>query len=105
MGLQPILGWVHHTQYRKTQKRGVFTFIHVWYGRSLMLLGIVNGGFGIQLAVSPKSFKNGYITGASIAFLLYVGAIGYGLVKSKRRPTKRLDSPSHSGVETRDVHA
>lgn len=50
MLLQPFFGLIHHLRFRKTQQRTAWTEVHVWYGRILIILGIINGGLGIQLA-------------------------------------------------------
>ncbi|KAJ3545002.1 hypothetical protein NM208_g2739 [Fusarium decemcellulare] len=48
--IQPFLGIIHHRRYTKHGGQGKIKQIHVWYGRALMILGIVNGGLGLQLA-------------------------------------------------------
>lgn len=51
-----------------TQKRGKLTLFHVWYGRILILLGMLNGGFGLKLAANS--------TGGNIAYGVVAGVIG-----------------------------
>lgn len=58
--LQPFLGLGHHLRFRKTQKRGMWTRAHVWYGRLLILLGIINGGLGLQLAANTLGGRIAY---------------------------------------------
>jgi hypothetical protein len=55
--IQPFLGLAHHYGFRTTHKRSVWTYIHVWYGRILILLGMVNGGLGLQLADNSRGGK------------------------------------------------
>ena len=74
MGLQPILGWVHHGMYKKNQTRGIFSHIHVWYGRALMILGIVNGGLGLKLAGLNKPFMTAFIVVAVVFSLIYIAS-------------------------------
>ncbi|KFA77091.1 hypothetical protein S40288_10070 [Stachybotrys chartarum IBT 40288] len=67
LGLQPILGWLHHRHYLKHQARGVAGKAHIWYGRVLTILGIVNGGLGLQLSGADAGFV--------IAYSVIAGAI------------------------------
>jgi hypothetical protein len=83
--VQPLLGLVHHFMYRKTQSRNMFSHIHVWYGRALMILAVVNGGLGLQLADNSK--------GGTIAYSVIAGVFGAGyiasvLVRRKGKPLK-----------------
>ncbi|KAK4083048.1 hypothetical protein Purlil1_10992 [Purpureocillium lilacinum] len=74
MGIQPLLGFLHHAYYRKYQHRGIISYIHIWYGRSLMIIGVVNGGLGIKYTrelglIRPSKVHQleiGYIVVASI---------------------------------------
>lgn len=68
MLLQPVFGYFHHRRFMATQKRGKLTLFHVWYGRILILLGMLNGGFGLKLAANS--------TGGEIAYGVVAGIIG-----------------------------
>ncbi|KAH7322526.1 hypothetical protein B0I35DRAFT_458824 [Stachybotrys elegans] len=70
--LQPILGVLHHMQYRRQGKRGIFGHIHIWYGRATILIGIVNGGLGLQLTSSSTTNVILYSVAAGIAALVYI---------------------------------
>ena len=70
--LQPFFGLAHHFRFRKTRERGILTQIHVWYGRLLILLGIINGGLGLQLAVNT--------TGGQIAYGIVGGMFGIAII-------------------------
>lgn len=52
--IQPLLGLYHHLRQRKTHTRNPIAHIHIWLGRILILLGIVNGGLGLQLAANAS---------------------------------------------------
>ena len=66
--LQPFLGFINHWNFRKTQGPTAWTHIHVWYGRILVLLGMINGGLGLKLAANS--------TGGMIAYGVIAGVIG-----------------------------
>jgi hypothetical protein len=90
--LQPILGWVHHRIYRarsiiiaNTNRgprpgRTIWGRLHLWLGRCLITLGIINGGLGLQmLEDSPmqdvgvtRDAEIGYGVAAGFMWLVYV---------------------------------
>ncbi|KAJ5888466.1 hypothetical protein N7495_008507 [Penicillium taxi] len=65
MFFQPFIGLAHHFRFRKNGSR---SFVHIWYGRVLILLGIINGGLGLQLAANS--------TGGTIAYGVVGGIFG-----------------------------
>ncbi|KAI1430118.1 iron reductase domain protein [Xylaria sp. FL1777] len=84
LGVQPIGGYVHHVYYVKYQKRGVVSYAHIWYGRILMVLGIVNGGLGLELASASHSLVIAYSVVAAVVFSAYIGGAIFGEVKRYR---------------------
>ncbi|KAK2612407.1 hypothetical protein QQS21_001511 [Conoideocrella luteorostrata] len=100
MGLQPILGWLHHQHFVKRQSRGVVSHIHIWYGRMLMILGIVNGGLGLHYANESANFIIAYAVVAGVVAILYASSITLGVSKRRkaRSTEKHIDSPSVSEV-------
>ncbi|KAI8719067.1 DOMON domain-containing protein [Fusarium sp. LHS14.1] len=99
MGLQPLLGFAHHRYFRSHGKRGIISHVHIWLGRILMILGIINGGLGLQLASSSKGYIIAYSVIAGIAALLYTGSIFVGGMRRTAR-TKSI-SPQMSQEEQR----
>ncbi|PHH60094.1 hypothetical protein CDD81_2138 [Ophiocordyceps australis] len=95
MCLQPIFGYLHHLFYLKHRRRGAFSHVHIWYGRALMLIGIVNGGLGLQLAGNPRGFTIGYCVVAAVCGAAYLAA---AVVSALRKPAPQ-PSPSWSRVE------
>jgi hypothetical protein len=71
MCLQPILGFLHHQHFLKHHNRGAVSYAHIFYGRSLMIIGIVNGGLGLQLANAPNQATIAYIVVTVALFLVY----------------------------------
>ena len=91
LSLQPILGYVHHMMYKRKQRRTVFSHLHIWYGRILMVIGIINGGrqtggegsLGIAFAVLAGIFGG-----------IYIGAAIWGIIKRRRAArTEKTASP------------
>ncbi|KAI0526034.1 iron reductase domain protein [Xylaria bambusicola] len=83
-GVQPIGGYLHHLHYVKHQKRGLVSHGHIWYGRVLLVLGIVNGGLGLELASADRSLVIAYSVVAAVLFAVYVGGAIFGEVKRAR---------------------
>jgi hypothetical protein len=46
MLFQPLFGWLHHRGFLKTGGRTAWTYFHTNFGRTLILLGGLNGIFG-----------------------------------------------------------
>ncbi|KAI0007435.1 putative iron reductase domain protein [Xylariaceae sp. FL0662B] len=51
--VQFTLGFLHHRTFKKTQQTTKLAPIHVWMGRVIMIMGVVNGFLGFPLAQSP----------------------------------------------------
>ncbi|KAK4442821.1 cytochrome b561/ferric reductase [Podospora aff. communis PSN243] len=75
--LQPFIGYFHHRRYIRTQTQSIWGTVHVWYGRALLFLGIINGGLGLQLAKgSPAYSEAGMIVYSVLAGLSGVSLLG-----------------------------
>jgi hypothetical protein len=93
--IQPILGWLHHLHFLKHRERGLVSHAHIWYGRVLMVIGIVNGGLGLQLASAPSALNVAYaIVSAAVSILYIAGAILGAVRRKKNNPKQRLISSS-----------
>ena len=114
--IQPFLGLIHHLVYKRRARavkvgssaekpgRTAPGYAHLWLGRILIFLGMINGGLGIRLASQSRYSSNSqtksiaYGVGAGIMFLLYVAFIILGeRRRSKERREKQTDL-SRSGV-------
>ncbi|KAM5344133.1 hypothetical protein ACJ41O_012670 [Fusarium nematophilum] len=85
MILQPILGWMHHRNYVKYQRRTLISYGHLWYGRALMIIGIANGGVGLQLAEASTGFVAAYAVVGVVIFSIYTAGAIYKERKLRRR--------------------
>lgn len=53
---------MHHRKYKSTGGKTQWTHAHVWFGRLLIFMGIINGGLGIELAKGgPGESRTGMI--------------------------------------------
>ncbi|KAK5163555.1 uncharacterized protein LTR77_010504 [Saxophila tyrrhenica] len=73
-------GLLHHSQWLQNKKRRTrLAYVHIWMGRALIVIGMINGGFGLQLAgVASPAKKAGYGVVAGASFVSMVVAICYG---------------------------
>ncbi|KAK4555589.1 hypothetical protein LTR86_007342 [Recurvomyces mirabilis] len=87
---QPILGYLHHSMFKKHSRRVVWSYGHIWLGRFVITLGIINGGLGLQLARRSGIWapSNGAIIAYGVIaggmWLLYMAAAVYGEIKRNR---------------------
>lgn len=87
---QPFLGLLHHFMFKKHSRRVVWSYGHIWLGRAIITLGIINGGLGLRWAKQTRAFAPS--TGAIIAYgvvagiiwLIYIASAIYGEIKRKR---------------------
>ncbi|KAG5912589.1 hypothetical protein E4U42_002127 [Claviceps africana] len=78
MCVQPVLGWLHHRHFAQHRRRGPVSHAHIWYGRALILLGVINGGLGVQLAHNERAFVVAYCVVAAVFAVLYLGSLWVG---------------------------
>ena len=89
---QPFFGMLHHSAYKKKQKRTVISQVHIWEGRLTIVLGMINGGLGIQLAgIVKRRYIIAYGVVAGLMFLIYVATIVFGEVK-RGKTTRSMES-------------
>ncbi|KAL8854535.1 MAG: hypothetical protein Q9221_000570 [Calogaya cf. arnoldii] len=74
--LQPVLGYVHHRIYIRRKGRTAWGISHVWYGRMLILLAVINGGLGLQLSDNTIKGEIAYGIIVGVMFLLYLAVLG-----------------------------
>ncbi|KAJ5112735.1 Alpha/beta hydrolase fold-3 [Penicillium argentinense] len=75
--LQPAMGLLQHRHYRKSvgdgsSGKGPFAYLHRWFGRMMIVLGIINMGLGFRLT----GFQDPYAPrGAVIACSVVAGVV------------------------------
>jgi len=73
--VQPITGLIHHALYKRRGRPDLAENLHVWWGRDIIFLGIVNGGLGLKLAANSKKGEMAYGIVAGIIGLLWIMVI------------------------------
>ena len=87
--LQPIFGIFHHSGYNKYHRRTLWSYGHLWNGRIVITLGMINGGLGLMLANNTKIGVIAYGVIAAVVWLIYVAAIIIG-ERRKAREIREL---------------
>lgn len=89
--LQPITGLLHHRLFKSRGRSNAATFLHVWWGRAIVTLGIINGGLGLQLAGNTRNGEIVYGVVAGFMWVLWMGIVLLAFVR-RRGETKRTMS-------------
>lgn len=97
---QPFLGVVHHRAYKTYQCRTFWSHGHIWLGRILITLGMINGGLGLLLADNTTSGAIAYGVVAGVIWLVYVAAIVIG-ERRRARNAPTSEPPKYEEVQTR----
>jgi hypothetical protein len=82
---QPITGLTHHILFKRYGRPNTATYPHVWWGRAVITLGIINGGLGLQLAHNTRKGEIAYAVVAAFMWLLWMTVIVIAFFKSSRR--------------------
>ncbi|KAF2267855.1 CBD9-like protein [Lojkania enalia] len=98
---QPLFGFLHHSLFKKYQNRTFWSYAHLWLGRLVITLGIINGGLGFMLAdtmnLGSRTGMIVYSVVAAIIWLVWVAASIYGEIRRKKsilsQPPKYSESP------------
>ncbi|RVD84103.1 uncharacterized protein DFL_005871 [Arthrobotrys flagrans] len=81
--IQPIIGLIHHIRYKKVQRSTWWGFVHRWYGRVIVVLGIVNGGLGLLLAENTRAGEIAYAAVAGLAGFTYLMVVVQWLLRTR----------------------
>ncbi|KAJ5281769.1 hypothetical protein N7478_007141 [Penicillium angulare] len=93
---QPAMGLLQHRYFRKTGGKGPFAYIHRWFGRIMIILGVINVGLGFKLTgVGDPAAPKGAVIGISVLIgvigLFYVLRVGYVTKKQRRRASAEAE--------------
>ena len=107
--VQPFLGYVHHLIYVREHKRTFWIYSHIWYGRALIILAVINGGLGLQLSGNTVKGEIAYGVIAGVIFLLYLAVLAVSHMRKDSRHVgetgqKMWDDPKReNGDEERRI--
>lgn len=121
MALQPLTELLNHYLFERYPRIRYVGYVHVWLGRLLITLGIVNGGLGFHFADSipgpqwPRWPKIAYGAVATLTWIIYVaiiivwtkfdgaealGAVGDEEALPRATTTTEVNAASSSGPNT-----
>lgn len=94
------MGVWHHRHYVKHQARGVVSHFHIWWGRSLLIIGVVNGGLGLQLASASNNLIIAYSVVAGVIFLIYVVGKTFASFRKRKAPAQSKELRNSSSRDS-----
>jgi hypothetical protein len=94
VSFQPILGALHHSNFKKFQTRTAVSYAHIGVGRIAITLGIINGGLGFMLAQNTTSGPIAYGIIAGLIWCVYVASIIIG----ERRRGRNAMPPKYDDI-------
>ena len=83
---QPISGLIHHYMYKKYQRRTAWAITHVWWGRLIVTVGIINGGLGLMLSGNTVKGEIAYGVIAGVVWLIWMAVAVWSQLRSKGIP-------------------
>jgi hypothetical protein len=83
--LQPVTGLAHHLLYKRVGGPNVATYPHIWWGRSIITLGIINGGLGLRLSGNTTYSEITYGVVAGFMWLLWMFVILVAFIASREK--------------------
>jgi hypothetical protein len=104
---QPFGGILHHHLFKKTGGRTIVSYLHINLGRFAIILGMINGGLGMQLSGVATKYVIAYSVCAAVVGIAYIAAIIFGEVKRSRRASAETamfelnESSSQEGMAKR----
>ena len=102
--LQPFIGLIQHLRYKKTRERGIWTVVHRWYGRALILLGMINGGLGLRLANDTIGGKIAYGVVAGVSGSSLLGLIIWSERKDRKSHVSKAEAAAQ-GIDNEPMRS
>jgi hypothetical protein len=100
----PFIGAIHHRVYKTMQKRTWLSYSHIFTGRAAVVLGMVNGGLGLQLADAGSSYTIAYGVFAGLMGVVYIGSIVFGEFKRARKSSQDAAAFSSASRESKRLN-
>ncbi|KUJ19763.1 CBD9-like protein [Mollisia scopiformis] len=75
VGFQALFGWWHHRRFVKLQRRAWVSFLHIWLGRSMMVIGWANVVSGLSL----RGYKSTSGSMLTVIIVVCLEAVGFAV--------------------------
>lgn len=95
---QPAMGIYQHMHYRRTGGHSAFGIAHRWLGRTMIILGVINGGLGWQMGGNQNAYVP-YAVVAVIVFLIYISVLIFSWYTSSKSRDMQNEKGSSRGYE------
>ena len=93
--VQAALGQLHHAEYQRTGMRSAWSYAHIWLGRTVIMLAIINGGIGLGPSLANAS--TGQIAAYSVvALIVAITYTSFYLVQWRRKSVEPEKLPRRS---------
>ena len=69
----------------RSHRRTFWAWGHIWFGRTLLILGAINGGLGLQLSANTIKGEIAYGVIAGVVFLFYLLVVGVSYLRKRGR--------------------
>ena len=93
---QPILGALHHVGFKNKGRRGLASYLHIWLGRIIITLGMVNGGLGVYISGNVSDGQIwAYALLAGIVWIIWMICALAGEVRRARKDVPRRHRDDH----------
>jgi hypothetical protein len=89
--LQPITGFAHHALYKRRGGPNAATYPHVWWGRAIVTLGMINGGLGLKLSDNSPTGVIAYGVVSAVMWVAWMAVIVISFMKSRNKPAKQTE--------------
>ncbi|KAI3325008.1 hypothetical protein HD806DRAFT_491726 [Xylariaceae sp. AK1471] len=89
--VQGVLGWVHHINFVKFQRRTVASHCHIWLGRLLILGGWANALSGLSLSGNRRSAFAAVVAVLVLEILALAGFWVWTTQRKKSRPVTETE--------------
>ena len=79
--IQPFLGTLHHHLNKANKPKALLRYGHIWLGRILIILGMIEGGLGLWLAANSPGGEKVYGALAGIIGVSYIALLVFWYFK------------------------
>ena len=102
--IQPFFGFVHHRLFRRYGTRTIPSYVHIWLGRLLISLGILNGALGFRLADSnDKGSRIRLIVYCVVGLLVWVCLVSCCIFSEQRKKGKVAETSTTDTNQPRPI--
>jgi hypothetical protein len=90
----PFIGAISHWRSRKTGKKPVLGYLHVWVGRIVITISLVNGGLGLRLAEGSSGGEISYAVLAAVVATVYGAMLVWWYFFNSRAGKRAAPAPA-----------